>query len=289
MKEIRPGVWFIKAENKGRYPYSHSLYLEGEENLLIDTGAGAFLEEFSAKTGQVVLSHYHRDHVSYNHLFKESTFSIHKDDAAGVESREGFLRLSGLHQVDIMSYWKMVKQKKFSATKIDVYLNDGDCFDLGYLKIKVLHLPGHTPGHCGFLIENYNTVFASDIDLTRFGPWYGNASSDLSQFRQSIRRLRSLKPELLITGHSSPVAENIDHKLNNYESVLEQRDEAIITILKEKPSTLDELSTKNIIYHRHYGQEALLYFERNMIQKHLESLLNREMATKTENGLYEAL
>jgi len=60
VKEIRPGVHFIKAENRGCYPYSNSLFLEGKVNLLIDTGAGSFLKEISGKTGQVVLSHYHR-------------------------------------------------------------------------------------------------------------------------------------------------------------------------------------------------------------------------------------
>ncbi len=289
MREIRPGVWFIKGENRGRYPYAHSLYFEDGETLLIDTGAGPFLKELSDKTGQVVLSHYHRDHVAYNHHFAGAAFSIHEDDAAGVETMEGFLSLSGLDQVDIASYWKIVKQSNFTATKIDNYLREGDSFDLGRLKIQVLHLPGHTPGHCGFLIENYNTVFAADIDLSTFGPWYGNASSDVVQFRQSIRRLRSLKPELLITGHERPVEDEIDQKLQAYEAVLDQRDQDIIAALKRRPATLKELSEKNIIYRRHYGQEVLLYFERNMIQKHLESLIIRGMVIKTEDGLYEAL
>ncbi len=289
MKEIKPGVHFIKAENRGRYPYSNSLFLQGKENLLIDTGAGSFLKEISGKTEQVVLSHYHRDHVTFNHLFKEAAFSIHEDDAAGVESMAGFLNLSGLDQVDIKSSWKIVKQNVFPATKIDFRLRDGDYFDLGQLKVKVLHLPGHTPGHCGFLIENYNMVYASDIDLTRFGPWYGNASSDLNKFLESIRRLRGLKPQILITGHSLPTTENIDQKLGKFENIIEQRDEAIIAAIKERPATLKGLAHKNIIYHRHFGQEVLLFFEREMIRKHLESLLDKGMVTKTEDGCYEAL
>ncbi len=289
MKEVREGVWFVEAEDKGRYPYANSLYLEGEENLLIDTGAGPVLEELAGKTGQVVLSHYHRDHLTCNHLFDGASFSIHKDDAPGVESLEGFSRLSGLDQVENEAFWEMVKQVNFSATQVDRYFDDGDYFDLGRLKMKVLHLPGHTPGHCGFLIEKYNLIFAADVDLTRFGPWYGNPSSDLNQFRSSIRRLRDLKPDLLITGHSMPVAKNIDQKLASYEAVLDRHDEAIIETLKKEPATLKQLTAKKIIYRRHYGQEVLRYFEEVMIQKHLESLLNREMITKTKDGLYEAL
>jgi len=289
VKEVRESVWFIEAENKGRYPYANSLYIEGEENLLIDTGAGPVLEELAGRTRRVVLSHYHRDHLTSNKLFKGASFSIHKADATAVESLEGFYRLSGLSQVEIEAFLEIVKQVDFSPTRIDCYFEDGDYFDLGRLKMKVIHLPGHTPGHCGFLIEKYNLVYAADVDLTRFGPWYGNPSSDLDQFRSSIRRLRDLKPELLITGHSLPVTKNIDQKLAAYEAVLDRHDDAIVKALKKEPATLKQLTDKKIIYRRHHGQEVLRFFEQTMIQKHLESLFNREIIAKTKDGLYEAL
>ncbi len=289
MNEVREGVWFVEAINKGRYPYANSLYLEGEENLLIDTGAGPVLEELADKTEQVVLSHYHRDHLTFNHLFDGASFSIHRDDAPGVESLEGFYRLSGLNQVEVEAFWKLVRQVDFSPTRIKCYFDEGDYFALGRLKIKVLHLPGHTPGHCGFLIEKYNLIFASDIDLTGFGPWYGNPSSDLNHFRASIRRLRELKPDLLITGHSMPIAKNIDQKLAAYEAVIDKHDQAIIKALKKEPATLRQLTAKKIIYRQHQGLEVLRFFEEVMIRKHLESLLNGGIITKTEDELYVAL
>ncbi len=289
MKEIRPGIWFIAGENRGRYPYSHSLWIEGGENLLIDAGAGPALHGLTGKTGRVVLSHYHRDHVACNSFFEGASFSIHADDAAGVESREGFLRLSGLDRVDIDSYWKMVRQTNFMPTKMDYRFRDGEYIDSGNLKIRVLHLPGHTPGHCGFLVEDYNLIFSADIDLSEFGPWYGNTTSDLEQFRRSIRRLREMKPDILVTGHGRPVEGDPERMLKEYEEVLDRRDEAIIEALKKQPATLEELVPKRIIYPRHYGREILLYFERNMLEKHLDKLLAGGMAALEDNGRYEAL
>lgn len=289
MEEIREGVWFVAAENRGKYPFSNTLHLEGQKNILIDTGAGSLLKDLSTKTDQVVLSHYHRDHVKYNHFFKAASFSINSADAPGIESREGFYRLSGLDSVNVQAYWNMVGQSGFAPTKIDTYINDGDYIEHDRFKIRVLHLPGHTPGHCGFLIEDYNLVFAADIDLNRFGPWYGNPSSDLEQFRHSINRLRSLKPELIITGHSKPTLENIDQKLADYAAIIDQREEAIIEHLRKQPCTLDQLVDQKIIYRRQYEQTALRYFEKNMIHKHLENLLKRGIAAKKEQGLYEAL
>lgn len=286
MKQIKSGIWLIEAENKAHYPYSHSLYFEGKEPLIIDTGAGQALEDLAAGTAQVVISHYHRDHNTCNHLFNGSSFSAHIEDAPGLESLEGFYRLSGLGQIEPEARRMITTQINFSPTRIDRYLADGDYFDLGSLKIRVVHLPGHTPGHCGFLIEKYGLLYASDIDLTGFGPWYGNPTSDLDQFRLSIRRLREMKPEILLTGHSMPITKNIDQKLAAYEAVIDKRDQAIVTFLKRKPATLEQITDKKMIYRRHFGQEALRFFEENMIRKHLEGLLKKEMVIRAEGGIF---
>lgn len=289
MLEVRPGVYFVESENRGRYPYSHSLFLKGDTGLLVDTGAGPVLKKLPSRPDRVVLSHYHRDHVTFNHYFDYAAFAAHRFDAEGIETREGFYQLSGLDRVDIESYWKMVKQVDFSATKVDEYIDEGDSIDLGRFKVKVLHLPGHTPGHCGLFLEDYNLLFAADIDLTRFGPWYGNPSSDPEMFKASIERLRKIKPDILITGHSRPITKNIDKKLAAYSSVLDQREEALVRILQSRPAGLEALVTENIIYRNHYDLEVLRYFERVMIEKHLESLIKRAIVIKTEDGLYEVL
>lgn len=289
MQEVKPGVFFIQAENSGRYPYSNSLFLQGDINLLVDTGAGPILNNLPVPPDRVLLSHYHRDHVTFNHLFKSASFAVHENDAEGIESREGFYRLSGLDRVDIEAYWKMVKQYDFSATKIDDYIDEGQITEMGTFNLQVIHLPGHTPGHCGFYIDKYNLVYASDIDLTSFGPWYGNPSSDPDQFRVSIGRIIDMEPDILITGHSKPVSKDIKKKLTDYAAILDRRDEALLRILKEKPSALGELVEKNVIYRKHHGLEVLKYFERVMIEKHLESLIKREILIKTEEGRYEVL
>jgi glyoxylase-like metal-dependent hydrolase (beta-lactamase superfamily II) len=286
MKEIRPGIWFIEGENRGRYPYAHSIFIEGDESLLIDTGVGSALEELVPGTRQVVLSHFHRDHVARNHLFKDARFAMHSIDAPGVETAEGFYRLSGLNHFDIEAYWRIVKQIKFTPTRIDRYLDDGDQIDTGKIILKVLHLPGHTSGHCGYLVEEYGFVFATDIDLTDFGPWYGNPDSDPEQFRASIRKLQALNPELIATGHSMPTGKEIGRKLARYEAFIDRRDQKIIKALKTKPLTLAELTDKKYIYRRHFGQEVLRYFEEQMVLKHLNNLIKQGIVVKTDESLY---
>ncbi|HOL17254.1 MAG TPA: MBL fold metallo-hydrolase, partial [Bacillota bacterium] len=276
MEQILPGVWLVKAENKGRFPFAHSLFLEGDPNLLIDTGAGSGLAPLSGRVELVLLSHYHRDHVMGNHLFADAAFKIHPLDAPGVQSLEGFLELSGLGRFCGADYWKLVRQSGFTATSLAGSIEDGMRFDLGTMTVQVLHTPGHTPGHCAFLIEEYETVFAADIDLTSFGPWYGNPTSDPASFLKSIQRLRSLKPALLLSSHSSPVRDGLDRCLAGYAAVIQQREEKLYQALTGGPKTLEQLIDLKLIYGRHpYPEHLFRFFEGNMIEKHLQLMLQK--------------
>jgi glyoxylase-like metal-dependent hydrolase (beta-lactamase superfamily II) len=286
LQEIRPGIWFVEGENRGCYPFGHSLFIEGEVNTLIDTGAGAPLEKLVGKTEQVILSHYHRDHVSYNHLFAEANFFIHFEDAPGVESLDGYIELSGLGREEILAYWKSVRKSGFNETRINRYLSDGDLIHAGSLSGRVMHLPGHTPGHSGLWFENYGLMFSADIDMTDFGPWYGNKTSNLDHFRDSIRLLRSMDPEVVVTGHCQPITSGVRQKIDTYEAVLDRRDEAILSELRKGPTRSRSLAEKNIIYRQHHNRQALLYFEEVMLLKHLNSLAGKSLVGKTEDDLY---
>ena len=71
-------------------------------------------------------------------------------------------------------------------------VDDGAVLDLGRRSVTVVHLPGHTAGHCGLLVEPDGFLFLGDIDLTSFGPYYGDLSSSLDDFVSSIARLRDM-------------------------------------------------------------------------------------------------
>lgn len=287
MEEIRPGVWIIYGENRGRFPFAHSLYLEGKRRLLIDTGAGEGLQQLIGRVDHVCLSHFHRDHVAGNDLFAGASFSIHPDDAPGVASAEGFFRLTGLSRFD-ESYWETLNQERFTATAAAAVHNEGDRIDLGGLTLRVLHTPGHTPGHCAFLVEEHNLLFAADIDLSRFGPWYGNDRSDPGQFQQSIERVRSLNAALLITSHSRPVTEDIDGRLERYGAIIEQRHKRICGLLGTAGLTLEELIDLKPIYRRHPEPVGVYrFFEGNMLKKHLDLLIDRGLVWR-DGALYRA-
>ena len=53
---------------------------------------------------------------------------------------------------------------------LDGYLNDGDSIEVGDLRFKVLHTPGHSPGGVCFLAEDEilvgDTLFAGSVGRT---------------------------------------------------------------------------------------------------------------------------
>ena len=90
---------------------------------------------------------------------------------------------------------------------------DGATFNIGDLKVEVLHLPGHTPDSVGYRIEN--NVFVGD---SIFNPDLGSARCDFPQgsaaaLWSSMQRLLSLPPDCrLYTGHDYPPADRVDEE-----------------------------------------------------------------------------
>ena len=63
-------------------------------------------------------------------------------------------------------------------------------------QVEAVHLPGHTRGHSGFRISG-GVFFLSDIDLTGFGPYYGDVWSDLEDFERSLDVVRGEEADVL--------------------------------------------------------------------------------------------
>lgn len=288
MEEIRPGVWVVYGENKGRFPFAHSLYLQGEQRALIDMGAGKGLQQLAGKVERVFLSHFHRDHVTAGDLFGGVSCSIHPLDLPGVTSEKGFYQLTGLIEFD-KTYWATLNQERFKPVAVTETHSEGDRIDLGGLTLQVVHTPGHTPGHCAFLVEEYDLLFAADIDLSSFGPWYGNECSDLEQFEHSIKKIRSFDPGCLVSSHSRPLNDDIDRRLEQYGAVIEERHELIYRLLRREAMTLEQLVDRKLIYRRHPAPAPVYrFFEGNMLKKHLTLLLAEGAIHRTGEGLYAA-
>lgn len=99
--------------------------------------------------------------------------------------------------------------------QFDRLVAEGDQFDIGSLRMSVLHTPGHTPACVTYVVENpgvsppQRVAFVGD---TLFMPDYGTArcdfpGGDARELYRSIRRLLSLPPDTqLYLCHDYPPA-----------------------------------------------------------------------------------
>jgi glyoxylase-like metal-dependent hydrolase (beta-lactamase superfamily II) len=85
----------------------------------------------------------------------------------------------------------------------DFTIPDDDVIEVGDLRLRTIHTPGHTPGSTSFLLEGHPLLFTGDT-LFPGGP--GNTTFEGASFEQIIesidRRLFTLPADLLVLpGH----------------------------------------------------------------------------------------
>ncbi|GLR63341.1 MBL fold metallo-hydrolase [Marinospirillum insulare] len=100
------------------------------------------------------------------------------------------------------------------GSQFDRLFDEGDSFQLGELKIEVLHTPGHTPACLTYLIAD--TAFVGD---TLFMPDYGTArcdfpGGDAALLYQSIQKIFALPPETRLFMCHDYLAPGRDEYLN---------------------------------------------------------------------------
>ncbi len=158
------------------YPFAYNvLYLEsGGEHILIDVGLGEagkpnfghlldVLGQEGISTGQIdkiILSHLHLDHVKGLTDEGVSVFPNAQIFMPRLEW-EHWIE-SGLAPAPRTELLKGIFQPYLERLH---YFEDGDTVAEG---VAVMHLPGHTPGHCGFMIASADERLLHMVDTLHF-------------------------------------------------------------------------------------------------------------------------
>ena len=293
MKRKRFGpLVFIPGENRGKYPFCHSVYIE-EAGVLIDPASDRqtliHLKETSGVQA-IWLSHAHEDHFMHLDLFDAIPLYISEEDAPGISDLDVLMDYYGLDD-EFRDFWReyLKKQFHFRPRKPTGHLHGGDIIDLGPITVEVISTPGHTPGHLSFFFRETEVLFMGDYDLTRFGPWYGDVYSSIEQTIASISRLRDVSAKVWITSHETGVLDTKDEGLwDRYLNVITEREQKLIDLLKY-PRTLEDIVKACIIYGKPREPRAFFEFgERVHMRKHLERL-KKKGAVQEEKGRYYRL
>jgi len=286
MVKISDRVFFIKGEFNGKFPYCNVLIVD---DVLIDSGAGQrIIEGLLGRVSTLILTHLHPDHASGAWMFNLARKRVlspagFKTDLDSISQRFMTKKLSELWKKVIA---ESIGMKSFKSEKY----NEG-IITQKPVEIEAIHAPGHTKDHHVFLIDQ-KIMYGADIDLTEFGPFYGNPEGDISEFEKSIKRILTYDIEIFVSSHFDPIfgKDEIERRITNYLSFFKKREEKLIDLLSEKPRTLQELVKLSPIYggRKKFAKEILDFFEENMIQKHLDRLV-KEGNVKRAGNLFKLI
>ncbi|PNS14564.1 hydroxyacylglutathione hydrolase [Sphaceloma murrayae] len=170
----------------------------------------------------ILETHAHADHLTAAHYLR-GTLATSQAHRPSIAIGHG---ISGVQRRWAERYG--IPKHEYEGA-FDHTFHDGETFQIGELTVRVLHLPGHTPDHIGYLIGS--NVFTGD---SIFNPDVGSARTDFpegsaTQLWSSMKKLLALPDHYkLYTGHDYPPegrqVESGQGKEMPYSTVKEQKE-----------------------------------------------------------------
>ena len=223
--EIAPGIHRIESSLGVRFMAQYVL-TGNVRTLLFDTGLpntpaeviAPYLESIGlgiAAVDEVIISHADNDHSGGKRALLDlnpgARLACHELDRRWIESRDAMVEENycwhAEHGFDPHDVEALLAACGEDAA-IDEGLRGGETLRLADdWRVEVLYLPGHTFGHIGLWDPRSRAAIIIDAVLER--GIYSNDGDllippriyDLEAYRGTIRRLRELEPDLLLTAH----------------------------------------------------------------------------------------
>jgi endoribonuclease LACTB2 len=201
----------------------------------------------------IALTHHHPDHTGGAKFFAEELgvpIWAHRDTAARVDVR------------------------------VDRLLEDGDVIDLGSgIAFRVLHTPGHAPGHVCFFDEARGIAVVGDMVASVGTILVAPGDGDMAAYLQQLERLAALDAKLALPAHGEPIDAPtalfrfyVTHRL--------AREAKAVKALTDAPRALDDLVPE--VY---ADTPPLLWpLGRLSLEAHLEKLEKDGAATRIGGG-----
>lgn len=205
----------------------------------------------------VVLSHAHPDHMgglSYMQEQVRPRVLLHQDDIVLARNPE---RLTDTFDIPLA-------QKRFAETPegasfadfgllaffrdfgcampngMDTSpLEEHDIVDLGKFSFRVLHTPGHAPGHISLLDEKTGILMAGDL-VGKFPAWYTPTSGGVTGYLKSLDKLDSLNAKVIFPSHG-PIIDDPKFGTDKIRQKLLDRERIVLEALNHGPRTFMEV------------------------------------------------
>ena len=189
------------------------LLIDGDGAILLDTGFPGDRRQIEHTLAQcgvgpadvraIVLTHGHIDHagnVAWAKQWSGAPVYAHPLEQRHIDGEypySGAARVCGF----LEAIGRTVTQ--YQPAGIDVPLHDGDTLPF-WGGLRVVHLPGHTLGHCGFYSERHDLLFSGDLWVrfmmrTQMSPPIFTAAPKLVW--PSMLKARAIGARWMVPGH----------------------------------------------------------------------------------------
>jgi len=267
------------GEKSGKYPDGNQVLVRGRDAVaafdtpLVANRIGSALEA----ADMIILGHAHEDHMAGLHRVPKARVFAPVQDLAAVRSWDGLARHYGYRAQALTRMRAKIERDFYYVARPDaIGYPDDQVWDFGGVQVRAVHMPGHTAGHSVLLVEPEGIAFIGDIDLTGFGPYYGDGCSSLAQFRRTLARVAALPARAWVTSHHKGVitdrAQFLD-LLRAFAEKIDRREQAILAALAAQPRALEALVAQRFLYPPGYEDVYIDDAERKTLTEHLDELI----------------
>jgi glyoxylase-like metal-dependent hydrolase (beta-lactamase superfamily II) len=266
----------------------------------------------------VYLTHSHSDHLALIDYLKSMNpkirILIHSFEVKFVESVKNYFNL--LFDLSLLQQYQQYREFlaaiEFNITKdpkikvnkslrtifdiwnikprtIDKTFQDGDHLEGN---LRVIHVPGHSPGMCFFLDETTKLLFSSDIHLSSLGANISGNLANVSDLKDSIIFAKELVKKkdihMILSGHgTNPITDNLIIRLKQFYSSILSKENQILTLLKKNQKlTLAQITNITFKKNKERFDKYLVnqpFFKDSIIIAEASELLsNRNLLTELE-------
>lgn len=168
------------------------------------------IENLGLNLQKILLTHGHLDHVGAAMKLKKHF---------GVE-------IWGSHEADDYWFKNLPEQSRqfgslfeIEAFTPDRWLNnEGEIIQIGQFNFEILHLPGHTPGHIGFIEHEQKIAFTGDVlfqnSIGRTDFPGGDYQTLLNSIRHKLFKLND--DMIIIAGHGAYTTLGVEKQNNPF-------------------------------------------------------------------------
>jgi glyoxylase-like metal-dependent hydrolase (beta-lactamase superfamily II) len=117
---------------------------------------------------------------------------------------------------------------------------EGDAIHVGDYSFRVIHTPGHAPGHISLYESSKRILLAADL-IGEIVAWYTPSSGGAEGYLDSLKKIDDLDVDLILPSHGEIITDTRKAIKETREKILE-RDNVINNALRTGPKTFEELN-----------------------------------------------